>query len=126
MKIITSMIIMSTIGAITDVAISITSPMREVFLHHPTITRKQLFLSGMSIGKDILGSNTNTLFFAFIGGYIGLLLWFRDLSYSIGGNLEFKSLYWRNSCYFFCWYWYCTYYSHCFHDEFILFSEKTK
>lgn len=89
-KIATSMIIMSTIGAITDVAISITSPMREVFLHRPDISRKELFFSGMSIGKDILGSNTNTLFFAFIGGYIGLLLWFRDLSYSIGEILNSK------------------------------------
>lgn len=79
-----AVIIMSTIGAITDVAISITSPMREIFLLHPTISREDLFKSGMTIGKDILGSNTNTLFFAFIGGYMGLLIWFKDLSYSIG------------------------------------------
>lgn len=79
-----AVIIMSTIGAITDVAISITSPMREVFRHHPDISRKALFTSGLNIGRDILGSNTNTLFFAFIGGYMGLLLWFKDLSYSFG------------------------------------------
>src|SRR5699024_2781735 len=30
-----SVIIMSTIGAITDVAISITSPMKEIFHHNP-------------------------------------------------------------------------------------------
>src|SRR5699024_1033 len=71
-----AVIIMSTIGAITDVAISITSPMREVFRHHPDISQKELFLSGLNVGRDILGSNTNTLFFAFIGGYMGLLLWF--------------------------------------------------
>lgn len=79
-----AVIIMSTIGAITDVAISITSPMREVFRHHPHISQKELFLSGLNVGRDILGSNTNTLFFAFIGGYMGLLLWFKDLSYSFG------------------------------------------
>jgi len=83
-KISASVIIMSTIGAITDVAISITSPMFEIYHQHPTISQKELFKSGMSIGKDILGSNTNTLFFAFIGGYLGLLLWFKDLSYSVG------------------------------------------
>src|SRR5699024_8086516 len=71
-----AVIIMSTIGAITDVAISITSPMREVFRHHPDISQKELFLSGLNVGRDILASNTNTLFFAFIGGYMGLLLWF--------------------------------------------------
>src|SRR5699024_9001392 len=83
-KIAAAVIIMSTIGAIIDVAIAITSPMQEIFNHRPTISRKSLFTSGLTIGKDILGSNTNTLFFAFIGGYMALLIWFKDLSYSFG------------------------------------------
>lgn len=85
-----SVIIMSTIGAITDVAISITSPMKEIHHHNPLMSRKQLFTSGMTIGKDILGSNTNTLFFAFIGGYMALLIWFKDLSYSFGEVVNSK------------------------------------
>ena len=89
-KIGASVIIMSTIGAITDVAISITSPMREIFNHNPLISRKDLFTSGLSIGKDILGTNTNTLFFAFFGGYMGLLIWFKDLSYSVGKIVNSK------------------------------------
>ncbi|HLR23718.1 MAG TPA: YibE/F family protein [Pseudogracilibacillus sp.] len=82
-KIAASVIIMSTLGAIIDVAISITSPMQEIFDHNPNIQRKALFKSGLSIGKDILGSNANTLFFAFIGSYLALLIWFKDLSYSL-------------------------------------------
>jgi len=89
-KVAAAVIIMSTIGAITDVAISITSPMWEIFNQHPTITRKSLFTSGLTIGKDILGSNTNTLFFAFIGGYLALLIWFKDLSYSFGEIVNSK------------------------------------
>src|SRR5699024_5200142 len=89
-KIGAAVIIMSTIGAITDVAISITSPMWEIYNQHPTISRKSLFKSGLIIGKDILGSNTNTLFFAFIGGYMGLLIWFKDLSYSFGEIMNSK------------------------------------
>lgn len=89
-KIAAAVIIMSTIGAITDVAISITSPMKEIIQHHPAISRKELFRSGMTIGKDILGSNTNTLFFAFIGGYLALLLWFKDLSYTFGQIVNSK------------------------------------
>ncbi len=85
-----SVIIMSTIGAITDVAISITSPMKEIFHHNPHLKSKELFTSGMTIGKDILGSNTNTLFFAFIGGYMALLIWFKDLSYSFGEVVNSK------------------------------------
>lgn len=48
-KIGASVIIMSTIGAITDIAISITSPMHEIVKHHPDIKRKELFTSGLSI-----------------------------------------------------------------------------
>ncbi len=89
-KVGTSMIIMSTIGAITDVAISITSPMREIFRHHPNISRGELFKSGINIGRDILGSNTNTLFFAFFGSYMGLLIWFKDMTYSLGEIVNSK------------------------------------
>ncbi|BCB03942.1 YibE/F family protein [Bacillus sp. KH172YL63] len=89
-KIGASMIIMSTIGAIIDVSISISSPMREIAYHNPSISRKALFSSGMSIGRDILGTSANTLFFAFFGGYLGLLIWFKDLSYSIGEIVNSK------------------------------------
>lgn len=89
-KIGTSVIIMSTIGAITDTAMAISSPMREIHFHNPGISRKELYKAGLSIGKDILGTSTNTLFFAFIGGYIALLIWFKDLSYSIGEMINSK------------------------------------
>ena len=89
-KIAVSVIIMSTIGAITDAAIAIASPMREMQLHHPNINRKELFRFGISIGRDILGTSTNTLFFAFFGGYLALLIWFKDLSYSMGEIINSK------------------------------------
>jgi uncharacterized membrane protein len=89
-KIGAAMIIMSTIGAIIDVAISISSPMRELYNHHPNVSRKELFTFGISIGRDILGTNTNTLFFAFFGGYLAMLIWFKDLSYSVGDIVNSK------------------------------------
>lgn len=89
-KIGTSVIIMSTIGAITDTAMAISSPMREIHFHNPHISRTELYKAGLSIGKDILGTSTNTLFFAFFGGYIALLIWFKDLSYSIGEIINSK------------------------------------
>ncbi|HLQ73618.1 MAG TPA: YibE/F family protein [Bacillota bacterium] len=89
-KVTVAMIVMSTVGAIIDVAISITSPMQEIANQQPTIKRKDLFLSGMTIGKDILGSNANTLFFAFIGGYMALLIWVKDLSYTFGDIINSK------------------------------------
>lgn len=89
-KIMVSVIIMSTIGAITDTAIAVSSPMREIHYHHPDISRKDLFLSGLAIGRDILGTSANTLFFAFFGGYLALLIWFKDLSYSVGEVVNSK------------------------------------
>lgn len=89
-KIAASVIIMSTIGAITDAAIAISSPMREIYFHNPNLSRKELFASGLSIGRDILGTSTNTLFFAFFGGYLALLIWFKDLHYSMGEIVNSK------------------------------------
>lgn len=89
-KIGAAMIIMSTIGAITDVAISIASPMQEMVNHNPQTSRKDLFSFGLNIGRDILGTNTNTLFFAFFGGYLAMLIWFKDLSYSLGTIVNSK------------------------------------
>ncbi len=83
-------IIISTIGAITDISISITSPMREVYLHNPGMSRRELVQAGFAIGRDLLGTSTNTLFFAFFGSYLGLLIWFKDLSYSLGDIVNSK------------------------------------
>lgn len=48
-----SIVIISTVGAMTDVAIAISSPMRELIYHNPSMRRKELFTSGMRIGRDI-------------------------------------------------------------------------
>ena len=89
-KVAASVIIMSTIGAITDAAIAISSPMHEMRYHNPNASRKELFMFGIQIGKDILGTSANTLFFAFFGGYMALLIWFKDLDYSFGEIINSK------------------------------------
>ena len=85
-----AVIIISTIGAITDISISITSPMREIQFHNPGISRRELVDAGFNIGRDLLGTSTNTLFFAFFGSYLGLLIWFKDLSYSLADIVNSK------------------------------------
>ena len=47
------------------------------------MTQYELFKSGMNIGKDVLGTMTNTLFFAFISGFMTLLIYFSELKYSL-------------------------------------------
>ncbi|WP_017471295.1 YibE/F family protein [Amphibacillus jilinensis] len=90
LQVATSVVIMSTIGAVTDEAISISSPMFEIHRHHPTISMSALFHAGMRIGKDLLGTSANTLFFAFFGGYLALLVRYKDLSYSFGQIINSK------------------------------------
>ena len=46
-------ILISSLGAIMDVAMSITSSLFEIRTHKPDITTKELFHSGLEIGKDI-------------------------------------------------------------------------
>lgn len=85
-----AVIIMSTVGAIMDVAVSIAASMHEIYKHNPQMSRRKLFQSGLGIGRDILATDTNTLFFAFFGGYLALLIWFKDLKYSIGEIVNSK------------------------------------
>ncbi|MCM3187026.1 YibE/F-like protein [Bacillus sp. BK006] len=84
-------IIMGSIGAIIDISLSISSSMNELFTHNRFITKKSLFQSGLKIGRDILGTTTNTLYFAFVGGYLTLILWFKRLSYSLGDIVNSKT-----------------------------------
>lgn len=85
-----SVVIMSTIGAINDTAMSIASAMAEIKKHNPQLKPKELFLSGMTVGKDILGTTTNTLFFAFLGGSLALMIWFKDLNYGFESMVNSK------------------------------------
>ena len=56
------MIIIGLIGNIIDTSIAISSALYEVHVNNPKIKKLELFTSGMNIGKDILGTTTNTLF----------------------------------------------------------------
>lgn len=67
-------ILIASLGAIMDVAMSISSSINEIHSHNNKLSIKKLFLSGMNIGKDIIGTMTNTLILAFTGGSIGVLL----------------------------------------------------
>lgn len=73
--VIISVIIMGLIGSIIDIAISISSALHEIFLNNKDLSKNELFKSGMNIGRDIIGTMTNTLFFAFIAGFMGFFIW---------------------------------------------------
>ncbi len=69
-------IIICALGAVMDVAMSISSSLEEVHAANPKLTRNQLFRSGMNIGRDMVGTMTNTLILAFLGGEFTLMIFF--------------------------------------------------
>lgn len=77
-----SMILISLIGATVDSSIAISSALYEVYDNNKNLSKKDLFLSGMNIGRDILCTTNNTLMFAFLGEFMTLLIWFYKGDYS--------------------------------------------
>lgn len=72
-------ILIGTLGGIMDIAISISSAIKEIYDKDPGIGVKVLVKSGMEIGKDIMGTMANVLVFAYISGSIPMiLLWLRN------------------------------------------------
>lgn len=69
-------IIIGALGAIMDVTMSVSSAMWEIKEIQPKITTKEFIRSGMNIGKDIMGSMSNTLILAYVGGSIYMMLLF--------------------------------------------------
>lgn len=67
-------IIIGTLGAVMDVGISIASAIHEVRMADPSLSRSDLFKAGMNIGKDVMGTMSNTLILAYAGSSIPLLL----------------------------------------------------
>jgi uncharacterized membrane protein len=67
-------IIIGAMGAIMDVAMSISSSLWEVKRNVAKIKTQALFISGMNIGKDIMGTMSNTLILAYIGSSLSMVL----------------------------------------------------
>lgn len=61
-------IMISALGACMDVGMSIASSLSELKTENPDMTAGKLIKSGMNIGKDVMGTMTNTLILAYVGG----------------------------------------------------------
>ena len=69
-----STMILATLGAVMDVAMSISSTINEILETDKTKNSKELFHSGMNVGRDIIGTMANTLILVYMGGSLPLLL----------------------------------------------------
>ena len=75
-------IVISALGAVMDVAMSIASALTEVHAVAPDRGTKDLFRSGMNIGRDMVGTMTNTLILAFLGSGFALIIYLYSLGLS--------------------------------------------
>lgn len=82
-------IIIGSLGAVMDVSMSIASAMDEVKKANPSITTGELVRSGMNVGRDIMGTMTNTLILAYTGSSIPLLLLFYAYKYPFPAIMNF-------------------------------------
>lgn len=84
-------LLIGSLGAVMDVAITMTS---ALFSMQHTATLAEIKQSGQEIGKDIMGTITNILFFAYVSGSIPmLLLYFKNglpFGYTLAMNLSLE------------------------------------
>lgn len=67
-------ILIASLGAVIDVSMSVASTINEIHEKNPELSFKELFVSGINVGKDMMGTMSNTLILAFTGGSINTLL----------------------------------------------------
>lgn len=67
-------VVIGALGAIMDVAMSIASAMNELNEEMRDKTFGRMLRSGMNIGRDAIGTMTNTLILAYIGGALATVL----------------------------------------------------
>ena len=73
-------VVISSLGAVMDVALSLSSALSEVHAADPAMDRRALFHSGMNVGRDMVGTMANTLILAFLGSGIVLILYIYSMN----------------------------------------------
>ena len=85
-----SAIMISALGACMDVGMSISSSISEIKEKKPELKAKELIKSGMNIGKDVMGTMTNTLILAYVGSAMLCILLYNvngfDLSFILNSE----------------------------------------
>lgn len=76
---VTAGVIVSALGAVMDVAMSISSAIQELTRVNDSLTARDLFKSGMNIGRDMVGTMTNTLILAILGSGLTLIVYIYSL-----------------------------------------------
>ena len=79
-------ILIASLGAVMDVAMSVSSAISEIHDKAPELSSLELFKSGMNVGRDMMGTMSNTLILAFVGSAVSELV----INYAY--NLPFRQI----------------------------------
>lgn len=74
-------ILIAALGAVMDVGMSIASTLNELQEKKESMSVKELFASGMNVGRDMMGTMSNTLILAFTGGSLNTLVFIYAYDY---------------------------------------------
>lgn len=66
-------------GAVMDLAMDVAAAMDEIKLKNPGMKMKEHMASGLRVGRAVIGTMTTTLFLAYSGGYIFLLMYLMSM-----------------------------------------------
>ncbi|MGE7605866.1 YibE/F family protein [Peribacillus frigoritolerans] len=77
-----------SLGAVMDIAITMSSSIFGLYEKNNQISVKALKTSGLEIGKDIMGTMTNILFFAYISGSIPMIILYLNNDSALGFTLS--------------------------------------
>lgn len=72
--ILSASMIIAALGALMDTAVSIASTINEIHETDNNLGVKELFKSGMNVGRDIIGTMSNTLILVYLGSSLPLVL----------------------------------------------------
>lgn len=76
-------LLISALGAVMDVAMSLSSAQQELVAVNPALRRRDLWRSAMNIGRDMVGTMTNTLILAFFGSSLLMMMALQTSGYSV-------------------------------------------
>jgi len=83
-------ILIGASGAAMDISIDIAASVEEIHLKRMDLGARELFKSGIKIGRSVIGTMTTTLLLAYSGGYLSLLLLFQMRSSSLMDVINMK------------------------------------
>jgi len=66
--------VLGAMGVVMDLATAVAASVREVAEVDPSRSWRGLFSSGLNVGRDVMGTEVNTLVFAYVGANVGVLL----------------------------------------------------